>query len=170
MNLPSWWTVFFCALLIWHVDGFVAISGWFGIRFSWRKFITLYGVILFYSLLGMALQRLFEPETIRLRSALIVYGGWFGGSYLMLMLLAPVLNAAVRQLASEGRKRLVMAMALVIFGMFCAWVPENLFTAINPYAVGSCTFFGIVFVYLIARACHELFPSPIPLKRLLLTD
>ena len=168
MNLQAWWTVFFCALLIWHVDGFVAISGWFGIRFSWRKLVTLYGVILFYSLLGIVLQRIVEPESFGLRSALNVSGGWFGGSYLMLMLLAPVLTAAVKQLASEGRKRLVMALSLVIFGMFCAWAPRHLFTAIDPSSVGTCTFFGMVFVYLIARTCRELFPTPIPLKRLLL--
>ena len=116
----------------------------------------------------IVLQRIVEPESFGLRSALTVSGGWFGGSYLMLMLLAPVLNAAVRQLASEGRKRLVMTLSLVIFGMFCAWAPRNLLTAINPSAVGTCTFFGMVFVYLIARSCHELFPSPIPLKKLLL--
>ena len=116
----------------------------------------------------IVLQRIVEPESFGLRLALNVSGGWFGGSYLMLMLLAPVLNAAVRQLASEGRKRLVMALSLVIFGMFCAWAPGHLFTAINPSAVGSCTFFGMVFVYLIARTCRELFPTPIPLKKLLL--
>jgi len=74
MNLQAWWTVFFCALLIWHVDGFVAISGWFGIRFSWRKLVTLYGVILFYSLLGIVLRRIVEPESFGLRSALTVHG------------------------------------------------------------------------------------------------
>jgi len=30
----SYWTLLFSAFILWHVDGFVAISGWFGIRFT----------------------------------------------------------------------------------------------------------------------------------------
>lgn len=36
----TWWGFLCSSMLVWHVDGFVAISGWFGIRFSFKKLIS----------------------------------------------------------------------------------------------------------------------------------
>lgn len=39
------WTLWaLCVLPIWHVDGFVSLSGWYGVRFSWMKIFKLLGV------------------------------------------------------------------------------------------------------------------------------
>ena len=43
----AFWNILFTAFIFWHVDGFVAISGWFGIRFTWNKFLKLWGMITF---------------------------------------------------------------------------------------------------------------------------
>lgn len=46
----DWLTpVFLTVLTYWHVDGFIAISGWYGVRFSLVKFSCLYGVVAFWS-------------------------------------------------------------------------------------------------------------------------
>ena len=64
----------FTGLLAWHVDGFVAISGLYGIKFSWRKFLRLWGMCAF----ATGLSVLFSLKTgIGWRpSLLVVNGGW----------------------------------------------------------------------------------------------
>ena len=42
--------ILFTVLTIWHVDGFISITGWFGTRFSCVRFARLWGVIAFYSI------------------------------------------------------------------------------------------------------------------------
>lgn len=105
-NLTDWWTMFFSDLTFWHVDAFVAISGWFGIRFSIKKFVSLYGVILFYSVIGCVSWWLLDRSTFGVESVRVT-GGWFGGSYLMLMLMAPLLNGAVDRLRGGAGRGMV---------------------------------------------------------------
>lgn len=151
----SLWTLVFSALIIWHVDGFVAISGWFGIKFSWRKFLSLYALILFYSILGTVL-RYFMTEQL----AFNVSGGWFGGGYLMLMLCAPFLNAAIESL-SQNCGQLVLAWGLLALGVTLTWLPKHFFSAVAPRGVCSCSFFTLLFVYCTARACRYILAEKI---------
>lgn len=48
-NDTEYWSlpIIFTLLTYWHVDGFIAISGWFGVRFSLSRFFSLFGVIAF---------------------------------------------------------------------------------------------------------------------------
>ena len=41
-------------MLYWCVPGFVFISGWFGMRFSLKKIIRLYGLALYAALIAYA--------------------------------------------------------------------------------------------------------------------
>lgn len=155
----SLWTVLFSTLIIWHVDGFVAISGWFGINFTWKKFLSLYATIAFYAVLGLCGWYLTDRGSFHFSST-FVFGGWFGSSYLLLMLMAPLLN----QIQGKG-------MGLFALGMLLAWIPRNLVTSFAPSPAGieSCSMMTLIFVYLVARFARQRFTTPIPLRKLLLS-
>ena len=142
----EWWTELYPLFLMWHVDGFVAISGWFGIRFAWSKVLRLYGVILLYSIASICVRLLFAPETFKLKH-LTVTGGWFGGTYLGLMFLAPLINRGLDTLLSESKKRVYAVFGLFVAVVTLAWIPTHLFTAVVPSGSGGYTIFTMIFVY-----------------------
>lgn len=77
------WTVCFTALICWHVDGFLAIGGWYGMKFRWGKVFRFIGHMAFYGacsclyywIVGMPLRDPFG----------CFFGAWFGESYLALI-------------------------------------------------------------------------------------
>lgn len=149
----QWWgSLFFTTLIAWHVDTFVAISGWFGIRFSFKKFLSLYWQILFYSVLSFCYCIVTgRPATFA------VSGGWFGGTYLMLLMLAPLLNLTVERICERSRYEILLAWGLFAAAIFLHWIPRNLFTAVNP--CGLDRGFSIVlfiFIYLTMRLIRLL--------------
>ncbi len=157
------WMVFFCNAIIWHVDGFIAISGWYGIRFSWRKFFALWGVVFFYSLFFLA-EKLFVEKVDFSFSLLKVRSGWFGGAYLALMLCAPMMNAGVEYL-SKSKRSLITAWGLMAATFFCAFLPHGAqLTGIRPIGFGHQSFGMMAFVYVTARTARKLIDRPIPFR------
>ena len=130
----------------WHVDSFVAISGWFGIRFRWSKVVRLIGVFVFYSLLSWV----FNPAGFSIR-AFRVSGGWFGGTYLMLMFMAPIINAGIESVINKSPIMALCAWSAFAAGMFLNWLPYNGFSGCVPSGGGSHTILTMVFVYVTAR-------------------
>lgn len=116
------------------VNVFILISGYFGIKFKWRKVLDLYLTMAFYGLiigfaemlLGNGLSYGGLKET--LLSAFLPFshsGAWFIECYILLMLLSPILNVAIENL---DRKRYTFALVLLCiinlyFGFF--WKLEN---------------------------------------------
>ena len=144
------WMLPFCMGLIWHVDGFVAISGWFGIKFTLKKFFRLWGLVLFYSLLSVGVSKFVLGDALSLHS-FIIYGGWFTATYLGLMFVSPVLNAAIDHLKDDPRT-LRFAIGLFAAMMFLNWVPTHLNSAVEPCGVGGSTLVNFMFLYLLVRS------------------
>ena len=161
------WPFFFTTMLTWHVDGFVAISGWFGIKFSWRKFLALWGTMLFYSVVGVVGLMLFATNAPPIRRLLIISCGWFGGSYLLLMFLSPLLNAAIDALAVQGKRALVGTWAIMAIGFFAGTNLLGRISAVRPSGFGTHTTLTLVLVYVTARVARRVFDRPIALKPLL---
>lgn len=161
-NQIDLWELILMGALNWHVDGFIAISGWFGIRFSWKKFFYLMGTILFYTVVFGAYEicngRHFSIGMLKLRS------GWFGGTYLALMLAAPFLNSAVDYLASQSKRTLFGAWLLLAMAFFFTWSPGHLFTGINALGFGHQTFGMMAFVYLTAQVVRRLFREKVSIR------
>lgn len=156
-----WWTFIFSMLLIWHVDGFVAISGWFGIKFSFKKFWSLWAQIAFYGVVGLVLWLWFDRAsfpngmTMLFRwSPRLIDAGWFGGCYLMLMLVAPFVNAGIERLHEQGV--LGRSALCVVGGMVCAWAPQCALTGIWPSGLSRCSFLTVLFVYFCARVLRVI--------------
>lgn len=119
----------FSALTIWHVDGFLSITGWFGTRFSLVRFAKLWGLIAFYSIASVLYAYLTKGRL----SATDLAGGWFGNTYLYFLFLTPILNAAVEKLVSENRKWLWCAWCVFNAAVVLNWLPYNLFSFVKGW-------------------------------------
>lgn len=135
------------------VDGIVAISGWFGIRFSWIKWFRLLGIYLFYVFgifgLMLILHKLgltsSEPPTSP-------HSNWFASAYLALMLLVPIINAGLEALAQTPHK-LVSAWGLFALTITLSW-SNHLTHLLDPLRVPnwtSTTVSTLIFVYVTLR-------------------
>ena len=85
------------------VVGFVFISGWFGVKFSWRKLVKLYGIGLYCSFVFAILFVAFGScEVDLLRVGMVAFRrlrtNWFLNAYVVMMILAPFINAVTKDL------------------------------------------------------------------------
>ena len=113
------------------VDMFVLLSGWFGINSNLKRIKSLIFQVLFYSvslyLLMLMLNNDITCSWHFLLSAtgrtLFFYNYWFIPAYLMLCILAPILNAYIKQ-CSE-RQYLATVIAILIMQSIYGWLgPE----------------------------------------------
>ena len=151
------------SLLLWHVDCFIAISGWFGMKFRIEKFLRIYGLIVFYSLIGSFIAVFVHHKDWSVKD-FVVWGTWFPQSYLGLMLIAPLINRLVDSLSKESVKERILAWAGVAAVMLSSWIP-NVF-GFRPSGVGSTTLALLVSVYFTARLLRLSIQVPIS-KRIL---
>lgn len=133
--------------LMWHVDAFLSLSGWFGVRFAVKKFLKLWCLIAFYSVISILVGRLFLGEVTRLG----ITGGWYGNTYLCLMLVSPLLNAGVEGLAVKGKKVLAFAWCGFAVVMWVNWLSGNSYLSLVAYDIGPCSLVQMVFVYVTVR-------------------
>ncbi len=152
------------ALLSVHVGGFVAISGWYGIVFSWKKVLSLYGMIVFYSVLGCIAWNVYETSSFSFKG-INISGGWFGSNYLVLLFLTPFLNNCIN--CFNEKAKLLKAWGLLAFVCFLAWLPLGTVIGIAPLGVDEFSLFFMVFIYITARIAHNVFSNPIPLSKLI---
>jgi len=139
--------------------GFVFISGWYGIRFSWIKVVRLLGVALYC---GIALSVIkycalgWEgPIWYHLhRGVLAMLACWFLWAYIGLMFCSPVLEPVVDRLrGTDGWKPLMPFFVLIFVWSYLALVPfaRMLVPSDDSFGPrGVLTFMGI---YLVARYC-----------------
>ena len=135
------WLLFFCT------NSFMFISGWFGIRLSWKRLAKF---LLMGGFASIVLFVLSKP----------VFGnwqyhfslGWFGNCYLAIVCVAPLINAGVETLAKESRHAL--------WGMWAAWGGMIMISCLMPkggvvsLAVSGWLGHGfntMLFVYVTAR-------------------
>lgn len=136
---PMWLGLAFGTFIIWHVDGFVALSGWFGVKFSLARFLKIWGLILFYSLVSFAIT-----------GKVSFTGGWFAGAYLALMFLSPILNPAVEVLAKLSRRKCWTTWGIVSLGMLLNNSPFDKISAINSGG-GVFSAMTLLYVYITMR-------------------
>ena len=93
----------------WHVPGFLIISGYFGVRLSPVRVIRLIGIAYGCYWLTIVLR-----NWQGFGALLLPHGGWFLPFYLVLMLLSPLLNSAMRN--EKGHLIFVSTVALLVYG------------------------------------------------------
>lgn len=148
------------SLAICCVDVFVLISGWFGIHYNLAKLGTFLFQVLFFSL-GIFIIVLFvSPNRALTREGLksiFLFNGsdyWFIKAYLILMIIAPMLNSFVEH-ASIGQFRLILGSYLAVMWIYGWLEPGSVNFTMNGYT--ALSFIGL---YLIGRYLR-LCPPPI---------
>lgn len=131
-------------MTVFSVDAFVFISGWYSIRLRFTKVFALCGVALYASVVLFLLSPLARGSWHFSYSL-----GWFGNSYLGLMLLSPFLNAGVERLRSQGLIPILCACSVLIM---LSWLPlSDIGINLRPSGCSSHTVCAMVYVYLLAR-------------------
>lgn len=155
------WTYCFTVLVCWHTDGFLAISGWYGIRFRWSRFIGLLGQLAFYGALSLLYCWLSGAGCRDVTYGFM--GGWFGSSYLVLMLLSPLMNRAFES-GWENRRGLVLTgVGLLAAALFASWITGRFgagMAQLKNFGVHSVLL--LVYLYCVARVLRKLFETRKP--------
>ncbi len=146
--LPSVARFFFESLSIVCVNVFVLLSGWFGIRPSWRGFGNFIFQCLFF-LIGIYIVMLaFGQADLTLRGIagcfVLLKWNWFIKAYIGLYILAPLLNAFVEK--SGERELRHFLVAFYIFQTIYAWLSNG-----ASFVEGGYSTFSFIGLYLLAR-------------------
>lgn len=111
---------------IFSVNVFVMISGWFGIRTTARGMCKLMFQCAFFGCLvyfGSYLFGVGDLQFFGILYAITAYGHWFVVSYLFLMLVAPMINAYIRNISRQTFEKVIVMyfIFLIFYGYFPAY-------------------------------------------------
>ena len=101
--------------VLWHIPGFLFITGYFGVRFRFVKLLRLIGIAYACYLITLPLH--WQDCTVA--KLVLPHGGWFLPFYCILMLLAPLLNAAI-----DGLKDSKIVLYALLTCVFLGWLPQ----------------------------------------------
>ena len=133
------------------VDVFVLISGWFGIRFSLNKLWAFLFQVVFFSLGLFLLAVAITPEkslTLEGVKSIFLFNGsdyWFIKAYLILMVLAPMLNAFCDYASRRELRTILIAYFIIL--MIYGWLEP----ASVHFTMNGCTALSFVGLYLLGR-------------------
>ena len=133
------------------VDVFVLISGWFGIRFSLNKLWAFLFQVVFYSLGLFLLAVAVTPHkalTLEGLKSIFLFNGsdyWFIKAYLILMVLAPMLNAFCDYASRREFKTILIVYFAIL--MVYGWLEP----ASVHFTMNGCTALSFVGLYLLGR-------------------
>lgn len=133
------------------VDVFVLISGWFGIRFSLNKLWAFLFQVVFYSLGLFLLAVAVTPHkalTLEGLKSIFLFNGsdyWFIKAYLILMVLAPMLNAFCDYASRRELRTILIAYFIIL--MIYGWLEP----ASVHFTMNGCTALSFVGLYLLGR-------------------
>ena len=149
-------TLQYCVAIV-AVNIFVMISGWFSIKPSTRgifsfifqvAFLKLLSFIFFVSTGLLALNKTSIEDLLMVKP----YAGWFIKAYILLYILAPVLNAFVENSNRQIYKRVLFFYFFFIF--LFGWLKD-----ITGYMMGGYSISMFVGLYLLARYVKVYSPS-----------
>ncbi len=127
------------------VNCFILISGYFGIKPRWRGITRLYVMCAFYS---VGLYLLAHWPDIYLRGFAASFlaftnSGWFIGNYIILYMLAPLLNRLIDNLNKKEFITALLTLGVIVFYFG--------FARGMQFSAGGYNFFNFIFIYLIGR-------------------
>jgi hypothetical protein len=137
------------------VNCFVLISGWFGIKFDWRKLLSLNWMVTFWTLLIGGFALYFGIHSLNIRNDIMMLAPvvnkryyWFITVYFALCFMAPYLNSFIKTLSKERLRQLlkVMFWLFVVLPTFGALL--NFKTITNDSGYGLINF---IFLYFLGR-------------------
>ena len=115
------------AFVIYGVNIFLLISGYFTIKLKWKSILNLFWICSFWKLFHLAYETFVEgvPHTLFewiAKPIAIPFssGGWFVDIYIMLMLVSPILNIALERMSKKELNISILLMA--IFNIVYCWM------------------------------------------------
>lgn len=145
--------IFLQSVCICAVDTFIMISGWFGIRPSFRGFCNfMWQVVYIVGLLQIA-EIFFFDVSLNYKIVLKMFGlygggGWFVASYVGLYIITPVLNTYVEKTAPHN-----IALMLGAFFMFEILWSNTLSVG---FVMGGYSAFSFIGVYILAGLLRKI--------------
>lgn len=102
---------------------FVLISGYYGIRLSWKSIINLWILTTFYNLLYIFVNGPITVSTVLHSFIISSTKHWFFKSYFWLLLLSPIINAGIKALSNKE----LTGSSILCFILCCVsgWYFEN---------------------------------------------
>lgn len=97
------------------VSCFILISGYFGVKLKWERFLQIIILTTFYSVLLYFVNKNFDSGSSFLNSFLVIplYKNWFITCYLVLMLLSPYLNKIFEIFSRKDLEKLLLTMFII---------------------------------------------------------
>ncbi len=149
-------------ILLSCVDGFVIISGWYGMKFAPSKALRLFGVSIYATCVvfcGLFIYGFFADKTIV--ESLIwfvksVKGYWFLNAYLFLMLLTPLIDAVLDKYDNKQLIPILAPFFILSFG----WSGGHDMPLIGRFlprspGIGSYTFLTLLCCYVVGRLARR---------------
>lgn len=107
------------------VNLFIIISGWFGIRFSWKGIGSILFQCSFYCILITVLFfTLDQPISRKILFKELYIGDayWFVPSYIVLFILSPFINVAIKEMKEKELR--IMIFLLLALELFYGWIND----------------------------------------------
>lgn len=151
-------------ILLSCVDGFVFISGYYGLRFSYKKVFRLV-LIGLWCFIASAVVRIVIDTGVNELTFIehvhydITRWSWFLWAYIILMIFAPVFEVAFENLRFEREKLigLFCPILLLVFGwMYMTEFPVIKLYIPKPSGFGVTTFLCLIGIYISARMFRYL--------------
>ena len=147
--------------LKWCVDGFAFVSGWYGVRFAPSKVIRFLGMVIASSVLSVAIgvgigawnifERGFFVEAYKM-----IVGHWYVSAYVMLMLIAPLINVALDRVDIKNLPQLLMPLLVLLFWSWTRGLPVLVTIFPNASGLGDYTCMSLTGVYVFARVLRRI--------------
>lgn len=129
------------------VDAFAFISGWYSIRTSPKRFLRFLGIGLLWTVVIWLFGGGFNMTL-----------GWYGNSYLVVMLLAPYINGGIDAMYEKsGKKAILVSCSIVLMFTWLLWLPLGLMNInVTPAGWGTKTSLTLLVMYILGRTLSKI--------------
>jgi surface polysaccharide O-acyltransferase-like enzyme len=133
------------------VNGFILITGYYQVKFRWKKAFDIWMQVFFYSVVISVMFWIAKIEPVTIKELVqtffpVIMGRWwFITLYVMLYLLAPFINLALNNMDKKAHERL-----LIILSIFIVILPSLNYTFFydNGYSIQNFIFLYCVGAYI----------------------
>lgn len=143
VGLQSGWIVAYRSITFLGVPAFAFISGYYGMNLNLRKFFRMETMTILYGVLIIGLiMTVRRPYFLEVRDLLMpvtFHRLWYYSSYVLLLFIAPIVNAGIRNLDKHTFRTIVIACTIFVYGIRLIMRMDN------------CTFINLFTIYLIGQ-------------------
>ncbi|MCQ2596883.1 MAG: hypothetical protein MJ181_03465 [Treponema sp.] len=153
-NPQSWFLLHLRYLLNVGVDVFAFISGYYGIRFSIRKFLNLLYIGIFSSVIVFFAEIYFFDVDLRIINLVQIFlNNWYFREYLILFLLSPFINIYLEQTKKENLEKMILPLVFIFIWNFLATQLPSSFGQTD--SLGNHSAMLLITIYILGRILNK---------------